>query len=147
MTITPDITPEPTPTPLDLPHPTAPVEPDTSAEPKVYSEEFVGSLRDEMARKRIAAREREDAANRRLVTMYAKTDGRLVDDEALVLSDELLGEDGLVDPEKVGQAIGALVEAKPYLAARRPTAALPLGVQQPAPDTPGLFGIIKRTTG
>jgi hypothetical protein len=150
VTVTPDITPEPGASTEETPSVDglAPVADATPApEPETFPAEHVAELRDELAKKRIKAKERDADANARLLAAYATADGRLIENDVLALSDDLLDEAGFVDPQKVGQAIGALVEAKPYLAARRPTAALPLGVQQPAPDTPGLFGIIKRTTG
>lgn len=149
MTVTPDTTPEPDAATVsdatvdDI----ATGEEDSSPAPETFPAEHVAELRDELAKKRIKAKERDADANARLLAAYATADGRLIENDVLALSDDLLDEAGFVDPQKVGQAIGALVEAKPYLAARRPTAALPLGVQQPAPDTPGLFGIIRRTTG
>lgn len=112
------------------------------SEPENYSAEYVHKLREENAAARVKSK-RVDDANARLVAAYAGADGRLVDASALPYSEDLLDADGLVDGERVAAAIAALLEAKPYLTARRP-APLPMGVQQDVPtDGPGLFSLIR----
>lgn len=103
----------------------------------------VRELRDELARRRVRSREQTAAANARLVSAYAASDGRLIEPELLEVSEDLLGEDGLVDPAKVTDAIGALLQAKPYLTRRTPTAPIVQGVQTTVPDSPGLFSLIR----
>ena len=111
--------------------------------PETFSAEYVKELRDEAAAHRIKAK-RIDDANARLVAAYAAQDGRLVDVDALTMSEDMLDADGLIDPEKVTAAIGELIAAKPYLASRKPTTRLPQGVREDVPTTPGLFDFIRQ---
>lgn len=122
-----------TPTPNDLPPaPVTQTPPAPADEPETYPAEHVHELRQENAKYRAKAKSVDDA-NGRLLTAYAKADGRLVDAAALTVSEDLVGDDGLIDQAKVGDAIGALLADKPYLAARRPTAPLPMGARPDAP--------------
>jgi len=109
---------------------------------ETFSADYVAKLREESAAHRIKAK-RIDDANARLVAAYAVADGRLVDVDALTYADDLLDENGLVDRDKVAEAIAALVEAKPYLASRTPAATLPQGVRADTPTLPGLFDLIR----
>jgi len=52
--------------------------------------------------------------------------------------------DGLVDPDKVGSAIDALLTTKPYLATQRPTQTIAQGVREDVPETEGLFALIRQ---
>jgi hypothetical protein len=112
------------------------------AEPETYPAEYVRELRDESAKHRVKAK-RIDDANARLIAAYATTDGRLVDVSALAVTDDLLGSDGLVDPDAVTERIGEIIAAKPYLQSRRPTTPIPQGVREDAGDEVGLFGLIR----
>jgi hypothetical protein len=60
------------------------------------------------------------------------------------MGEDMLDDDGLVDPAKVTDAIGELIAAKPYLASRKPTTPLPQGVREDAPTVPGLFDFIRQ---
>ena len=111
--------------------------------PETFGADYVRQLREESAAHRVKAK-RIDDANTRLVAAYAAADGRLVDVDALAYSDDLTGDDGLVEREKVADAIAKLVEAKPYLASRRPTTPLPQGVREDVPTVPGLFDLIRQ---
>ena len=111
--------------------------------PETFGADYVRQLREESAAHRVKAK-RIDDANTRLVAAYAAADGRLVDVDALAYSDDLTGDDGLIDREKVAEAIAKLVEAKPYLASRRPTTPLPQGVREDVPTVPGLFDLIRQ---
>ena len=119
--------------------------PDAEEAPESFSADYVRDLREEAAAHRIKAK-RIDDANARLVTAYATADGRLVDVEALALSEDMLDDNGLVDPEKVTAAIANLITAKPYLESRKPTTPLPQGVREDVPTTPGLFDFIRQRT-
>ena len=116
--------------------------PATEEAPESFSADYVRDLREEAAAHRVKAK-RIDDANARLVAAYATADGRLVDVEALTMSEDMLDDDGLVDPEKVAGAIADLIAAKPYLASRKPTTPLPQGVREDVPTMPGLFDFIR----
>jgi len=110
-------------------------------EQATFSAEYVKTLREESAAHRVKAK-RVDEANQRLLRSVAESDGRLINVDELVSSDDLLDDDGIVDPVKVRDSISALIEAKPYLAARRPTTAIPQGVQGQNNDMPSLFHLV-----
>ena len=114
----------------------------TEEEPTTFSADYVAKLREENAAQRVKAK-RVIAANARLSAAYAATDGRLVDVEAFAFSEDLLDDDGLVDRDKVATAISALIEAKPYLASRRPVTPIAQGVRTDIPAAPGLFDLIR----
>ena len=118
-------------------------EPTPQDAPETFSADYVRDLREEAAAHRVKAK-RVDEANARLVAAYAAQDGRLVDVEALPMSEDMLDDEGLVDPEKVAAAIGDLITAKPYLASRKPTTPLPQGVREDVPTTPSLFDFIRQ---
>lgn len=118
------------------------LDPATDEAPESFSADYVRDLREEAAAHRVKAK-RVDDANARLVAAYATADGRLVDVEALTMSEDMLDDDGLVDPAKVTAAIADLIAAKPYLASRKPTTPLPQGVREDVPTTPGLFDLIR----
>jgi len=106
-----------------------------------FSADYVKALREESAAHRIKAK-RIDEANQRLLRSVAESDGRLVNVDELGSTDDLLDDDGIIDPDKVRGAIGALISAKPYLATRRPTTAIPQGVQGQISDMPSLFNLV-----
>lgn len=124
----------------------APATPVTNVTPEddqtTFTAEYVKELRDEAAAHRVKSK-RVDDANVRLATSYASATGRLVDVDAFTFTDDMLGEDGLVDEAKVRTAVDALIEAKPYLARRTPITPIAQGVQPEAPETPGLFALIR----
>jgi hypothetical protein len=111
-------------------------------EQETYSAEYVRELRAESAARRVKARKIDDA-NDRLLRAYAATDGRLVDPGELVMTDALLDDDGLIDPAKVTDAIGELLQAKPYLASLRNVQPIAQGVTTTPPQPQGLFDLIR----
>ncbi|MDP1879087.1 MAG: hypothetical protein Q8M17_16180 [Actinomycetota bacterium] len=118
----------------------APDEPEP--EPETFGREYVASLRAEAAEARVRAK-RTDEANARLAAAYAASTGRLVDAEALAYTDDLLGDDGLVDRDKVGAAVDVLVAAKPYLAKRTPTTPIAQGMRESAPPEIGWLAVVR----
>ena len=118
------------------------VESAPEVEPETFSAEYVKTLREEAAAHRVKAK-RTDEANARLVQALAKADGRLIESSELIFSDELIDDQGIVSDDKVRAAIDSLIQAKPYLASRRPSTPMVQGVQLQVPDTPGLFTLIR----
>lgn len=118
------------------------VEPAPEVEPDTFSAEYVKTLREEAAAHRVKAK-RTDEANARLVQALAKADGRLIESSELMFSDELIDDQGIVSDDKVRAAIDSLIQAKPYLASRRPSTPMVQGVQPQLPDTSGLFTLIR----
>ncbi len=112
------------------------------AEPETYPAEHVKELRAEAAAQRVKAK-RTDAANERLATLYASSDGRLISASELAYSDALLGDDGLVDAGKVTAAVSELLAIKPYLASIRPTTPIAQGARITEPAPVGLFDLIR----
>ena len=95
----------------------SPETPETGAESteggeqaKTFDAEYVGKLRDEAAGHRSKLRDREQAMHRMLVEQT----GRLADPADLAFDAAHLD-----DPEALGAAIDALLEAKPHLRARQ----------------------------
>lgn len=107
------------------------------------TDETVRALRDELAKRRIRAREQVSQANQRLALAYVQADGRLIDADAFTVTDDLLGDDGFIDADKVTREIDALLAAKPYLSARKPSTPITQGVRPLSPETPGLFTLIR----
>lgn len=129
---------------LPEPTPDAPQDaPEATTDAETYSAEYVRELRAESAERRVKAK-RVDEANARLARAYAQQDGRLIEPGELTYGDHLLDDDGLVDPDKVGSAIDALLATKPYLATQRPTQTIAQGVREDVPETPGLFALIRQ---
>jgi hypothetical protein len=122
-------------TPLEAPT-------DATAEPETYSADYVRELRAEAAERRMKAK-KIDVANERLVHAYAAQDGRLVDVGELAFDPGLLDDDGLVDPDKVKDAISALLTLKPYLTSARPLQPITQGVRADIPESPGLFALLR----
>lgn len=108
-----------------------------------FDRDYVAGLRAEAAEGRVKAK-RFDAANERLARAYASADGRLVDVEALTLSDDMLDADGIVDRDRVLAAVEELVTSRPYLLSRRPVSPLPQGARPEAPEQPGLLSIYRQ---
>lgn len=116
---------------------------DADSEPDTFSRDYVNKLRDEAAQHRLRAK-RTDAANARLLDALIASDGRLLDPEALPLSDDLLDDDGIVDPGKVADAVGSLVERKAYLLKPPAPAPLPQGVREDVPQPLSLLEVARR---
>lgn len=128
----------------DTAPPSEPQEAASGAEddPATFSREYVAKLRQEAAEARVKAK-RTDDANARLLAAYVAGTGRIVDPDAVALSDDLIGDDGLVDREKVAAKVDALVAAKPYLASRTPTSPIPQGALPEEPEPVGLFARLR----
>lgn len=82
----------------------------------LFPREYVEELRKESK----GYRTRSQQMAQKLVHSIAAQNGRLADPTDLPFGDDLLGEDGFPDPEKIEQAISDLIEKKPHLAAIRP---------------------------
>jgi hypothetical protein len=128
-----------------------------------YDADVVASLRDENARRRVEAKEGEDAfwtlategvalRERLLAAEVTATAGAvLADADDLtknVEPSELLGDDGLPDRDKIAKAAEALAESKPHLKARRVAGDIGQGarggeVKEPA----GLQGVLEKISG
>lgn len=121
---TPEVEPDATEAASPATEPT-PVE--TPEEPKVFDLEYVTKLRHEAAEARVKAK-RADALAAQVVSALAASDGRLIDPDDLAFSDDMLTDEGMIDRDKVAEAITDLLARKPHLAARRPTRPLPQGV-------------------
>lgn len=115
---------------------------DQEPEPDTFSADYVKQLREEAAAHRVKAK-RTDEANERMVRAVAQMDGRLVNADEVTLTDAMLDDDGIADPDKVRAVIGELIAAKPYLAKRTPTTPLPMGVRQEIEPPPSLFSLVR----
>lgn len=117
----------------------------TTVEPEseTFPREYVERLRQESAGYRTRA-QRADALAERLMTATVReaTAGILADPTDLPASDDLLGEDGMPDPERIRTAANALVGRKPHLADRRPRGDADQGARPPAADV-DLAGILR----
>lgn len=100
---------------------------ESSSNEGAFSADYVGKLRQEAAEGRVKAK-RADALAAQVVSAIVQGDGRLIDAADLAFSNDFLNDDGVIDESKVKAAIDALLERKPYLAARRPSSPLPQGV-------------------
>jgi hypothetical protein len=114
-------------------------------QPETFSREYVEGLRSEAAGHRTRAKTAEALAAR-LTTAYAAATGRLADPTDLAYSDDLLDDDGLVDPAKVTVAVDALLAAKPHLMSRRPSGDVGQGAQ-PDPAEVSLAGLLRAGAG
>jgi hypothetical protein len=120
-----------------------PIEAPIDDQGATFPAETVRELRDELAKRRVRSKEQSAAANARLLGAYVAADGRLIDAEMLSVSDDLMGDDGLLDQAKVSEAIDTLIAAKPYLSARKPTTPIVQGVQPQVPEAAGLLTLIR----
>jgi len=112
------------------------------ADPVTFSAEYVKELRDEAASHRIKAK-RTDDANLRLAHALIEIDGRLVNPDEFAVTEDLLDDSGIIDQVKVQAAIADLVNAKPYLARRKPITPITQGVQSEIESTPSLFALVR----
>lgn len=94
-------------------------------EPKTFDAEYVKSLRDEAAKHRNekkASEEKAQALSQRLLDQMVKSSCTELADPgdllAWVAKEDLLGEDGLPDEEKILAAQSDLLERKPHLRTR-----------------------------
>lgn len=116
MTVTQTPGPQAPPEPSEAPQEA----PEGSEDPKVFDESYVKGLRDEAAKHR---REKKALADRLLDSTITSTASDLADPaDLLVYVDraELVGEDGLPDPERIIAAQADLLGRKPHLRSREP---------------------------
>jgi hypothetical protein len=110
-------------------------------EPEVFTREYVQGLRDQAAAGRVATR-RADQAEQRLreyaVRLWA---GVLQDPSDLQYSDELNGEDGWPDPDRIKEAATALLAKKPHLG--RPTGSVGQGVHSDQAESVDLAALLR----
>jgi len=108
---------------------------------RTFDATYVERLRTEAAQARVKAK-RADALARQVVEAYVTGEGRLHDPADLPWTDDYLDDEGMVDTAKVRAAIDALVERKPYLAARRPVEPIAQGAR-PEPVSVNLASILR----
>jgi hypothetical protein len=87
----------------------------TEEDPETFPREYVEKLRDESAKHRQKAADRDDLAQRLHAALVTAT-GRLADP-----SDLPFDEDHLSDPDAIEAAIDDLLARKPHLASRKPS--------------------------
>lgn len=109
---------------------------DETTEPEVFPREYVQKLRDENAKYRQKAGDRDEIATRLHAALVAAT-GRLADPADLPFD-----ETHLTDADALTAAVDALLEQKPHLASRIPTGNIGQGVSA-APDTFNLAGLLR----
>ncbi len=95
---------------------------------ETFPRDYVVKLRDENAKYRQRASDRDEIAAR-LHTALVTATGRLQDP-----SDLPFDEDHIVDPDKMVEAIDALLQVKPHLASRKPTGDIGQGVTSSSDD-------------
>lgn len=103
--------------------PASPAEPETvqETEPETFPADVVHKLRDEAARYRTRAKDRDDLAQQLFTAKVAAT-GRLADPTDLPYDEGLLNDSAALD-----EAVEELIHAKPHLASRRPTGSVGQG--------------------
>ena len=105
-------------------------------EDETFTAEYVQTLRDESAKYRTKAKDRDDLAARLHTSLVAAT-GRLADP-----SDLTFDTDHLTDPDALTAAVEALLTAKPHLASRKPTGDIGQGASV-VDDTFSLSGLLR----
>ncbi|MGK0740740.1 hypothetical protein ACSHWG_02490 [Leucobacter sp. Z1108] len=103
---------------------------------ETFPRDYVVKLRDENAKYRQRAADRDEVAARLHAALVAAT-GRLQDPTDLAFDEAHLS-----DPEALADALEALLQAKPHLANRRPAGNIGQGVSV-APDSFSLSGLLK----
>lgn len=139
-------------TPADLPAPVTaqePTEPEAPApqapeDGTAFDAAYIAKLRSEAAEARIKAKSDRERIAAQTVRALVQADGRLVDLDVIAYTPDLIGDDGLVDVDKVTATIDSLIEAKPYLRASRPVASVTQGYQESA-AVPTLRDLIQGT--
>ena len=109
-------------------------EPDT--EPETFPRDYVEKLRDENAKYRQRASDRDDLAGRLHTALVAAT-GRLQDPSDLPFDDAHLS-----DADALTAAVDALLAVKPHLASRKPAGDIGQGASGVA-DTFSLAGALR----
>jgi hypothetical protein len=117
-------------------------QPDEQASDQQFPAEYVRQLREENAERRTAAKAAEERARHAeealLDLAIAKHASILKDPEVLFLTvkrEDLLGDSGLPDPEKIKAAALDLAQSKPYLDARIPDGDIDQGQKGEQPKT------------
>lgn len=105
-------------------------------EPETFPADVVHKLRDEAARYRTRAKDRDDLALELFTAKVAAT-GRLADPTDLPYDDGLLA-----DPHAMEQAIDELIAAKPHMASRTPRGSVGQGAREGGGDV-DLAGILR----
>jgi len=105
-------------------------------EPDTFPRDYVTKLRDENAKYRQRAADRDEIATKLHTALVAAT-GRLADPSDLAFDDSHLS-----DPEVLTAALDALLTAKPHLASRKPVGNIGQGVTG-ASDTFSLAGALR----
>lgn len=108
---------------------------------QTFDADYVKALRAEAAEYRVKAK-RADALAKQALNAMATADGRLIDPTDLAYTDDMTGKDGTLDAEAVRNAIDSLIETKPHLARRRPTAPVAQGARTSKPE-PNLLQLIQ----
>jgi hypothetical protein len=120
--------------------PETPETPETpEREPETFPREYVAKLRDESARHRQRAADRDDLAQRLHGALVAAT-GRLADPSDLTFDDAHLD-----DPDALSAAIEHLLARKPHLANRRPVGDVGQGVAS-SEGAVDLAGLLRRNS-
>ncbi len=117
-----------------------------TGDPETFPRAYVEQLRKENAEARVGAK-RSEALSRALVTAYAEQTGRLADASDLPLTDDLLGEDGKPDRDKVLSAVDELLTRKPHLAATRPVGDVGQGVRGDTTPAVSLAELLRAGAG
>ncbi|WP_448810465.1 hypothetical protein [Agromyces bauzanensis] len=112
------------------------VTPEGDDEPETFPREYVQKLRDESARYRQRASDRDTLAGRLHTALVAAT-GRLADPTDLPFDDAHLD-----DPDALTAALDALLDRKPHLATRKPSGNIGQGASVVA-DTVSLSGLLR----
>lgn len=118
----------------------------SSPDPETFPAEYVRELREENAKSRTKAKRADDLAQR-LVTAYASESRKLADPSDLPMSDDLLGEDGTPDRDKVLAAVDELLMRKPHLASTRVAGDVGQGARGHAVETVSLAELLRNGAG
>lgn len=103
---------------------------------ETFPRDYVVKLRDENAKYRQRAQDRDTVAERLHTALVAAT-GRLQDPSDLAYDDAHLD-----DPEALAAAVDELIATKPHLASRKPTGDIGQGLS-PLSDTFSLMGALR----
>lgn len=118
--------------------------PPAADEPKTFDLPYVQKLREEAAGHRVKAQRADEAVSRLTAATVEKvTAGILADPSDLPVTDDLMGEDGWPDPEKIEAAARDLVARKPHLADRRPAGDVGQGPRGDEVETVSLAALLR----
>ena len=116
--------------------PTDEIETEGEQEDETFTAEYVAKLRDESAKYRTRAKDRDDLAERLHTSLVAAT-GRLADP-----SDLTFDNDHLTDPDALTTAIDDLLTRKPHLGSRKPSGDIGQGATGSS-ETVDLAGMLR----